>query len=474
MIKILNRSFLSFSGIRTVILLFIILLFYTNLNSQCSSGSQIGTNQIPCSGSSITINSVTYQNYIVIYVVSGINYRINSTRSGITLVNHSTGAVIQHTTSNTINYTSTFSGTMRIYNCNVNGTNSANITFTATNLASNNIDNQSNCGSNSWIGHIYKRLDVTAGPPSDPNAFTSYIGYFIENESFSELFGGNTNCFPALSNSNNWINTYTEFFAVRFCNQSVKPAGAYVISSVTADDGVRIYADGTQIMNRWIEQAPTTYNNILFSHAGSTQLKLEYYESAGQNQIDFGSMTRVNNVLNINTTQTICQSSTPLQIGGTNTLTTAPVSSSSGYSVTYQWQVSTDNTNFTNISGSNSLNYTPTQTTPGTYYYRRIASVSNTNPGSIAVTAQDISNTAQLTIRPKPNGVLTGSVICEGATTATLTFTASAGTGPYSLIINGVTYNNINSGVPFNVTAPATTTVYNLTKITDSYGCINP
>lgn len=321
---------------------------------------------------------------------------------------------------------------------------------------------------------MYKRLDATAGPPSDPNAFTSYVGNFKENESFTEGFGGNTNCFPTFSNNNNWINTYTEYFAVRFCNQSVKPAGAYVISAITADDGVRLNVDGNLIMNRWIEQAPTTYNNILFSHSGNSQLKLEYYESGGQNTIEFGTMTRVNNVLNSNITQTLCQGGTNLQIGGTNTLTTAPVSSNSGYSVTYQWQVSTNNVNFSNISGATAQNYTPTQTAPGNYYFRRIANVSATNPGSIAVTAQDISNVAQLTIRPKPNGVLTGSMICEGDPTATLTFTSSLGTGPFSLIINGVTYNNVNTGVPFTVTAPATTTVYNLTKITDSYGCINP
>lgn len=134
------------------IYLFIAFFLYSfTLNSQCTGGSQIGTNQIPCSGSSITINTVTYQNYIVIYVVSGINYRLNSTRNGITLVNHTNGTLIQHTTSNVISYTATYSGTMRVYNCNVNGTNSANITYTATNLASNNIDNQSNCGSNDWI-----------------------------------------------------------------------------------------------------------------------------------------------------------------------------------------------------------------------------------------------------------------------------------------------------------------------------------
>lgn len=469
--RLINTRYHQVVTSKAIYLFIAFFLYSFTLNSQCSGSTQYSTNRIPCVAQSNSIITVPNGRYILVYVISGVNYYFSSTRNGITLVNHSTNAQVGHTTTSSIYYTSNFSGLLRVYNCN---SQTADLSYSATNQGSNNVDNQSNCGSNNWIGHIYKRLDATAGPPTNANAFTSYIGYFTEGESFTEGFGGNTNCFPTFSNNNNWINTYTEYFAVRFCNQSVKPSGAYVISAITADDGVRLNVDGNLIMNRWIEQAPTTYYNILFSHSGNSQLKLEYYESGGQNTIAFGTMTRVNNVLNSNTTQTLCQGGTNLQIGGTNTLTDAPVSSSSGYSVTYQWQVSTDNVNFSNISGATAQNYTPTQTAPGNYYFRRIANVSATNPGSIAVTAQDISNVAQLTIRPKPNGVLTGSVICEGDPTATLTFTSNLGTGPFSLIINGVTYNNVNTGVPFTVTAPVTTTVYNLTKITDSYGCINP
>ncbi len=458
--------------ISKAIFLFIAFLFYSiTLNSQCTGGSQIGTNQIPCSGSTNSVNNIGIGNYILVYVINGVNYNFSSNRNGITLVNDLTNNQVGHTTNNSISYTSNFSGSLRVYNCS---TASSTLTYSATNLGSNIQDNQNNCGSNSWVIHFFDIKDNATNPPSNSDAFSSYIGYNTLNETLNESFGGNNNCFPALSNGSNTINVWTETFAAKLCNQSIRNQGAYIISALNDNDGCRLTVDGTLIMNRWDNQGPHNNSNILFSHTGNSSLLLEYFENNGANTLEFGTITRVNNVLNSNTTQTLCQGGTNLQIGGTNTLTDAPVSSSSGYSVTYQWQVSTDNVNFSNISGTTAQNYTPTQTAPGNYYFRRIANVSATNPGSIAVTAQDISNVAQLTIRPKPNGVLTGSMICEGDPTATLTFTSNLGTGPFSLIINGVTYNNVNTGVPFTVTAPATTTVYNLTKITDSYGCINP
>lgn len=451
---------------------FLFILFSDfDLNAQCSGSTYFSTIKIPCSGSSNTVASVPKERYILVYVVKGVNYSFASSKNGITLVNDGTTTTVGNTYYSSINYTSTFSGLLRVYNCsNSNST----LTFSATSQGSNTQDSQSDCGVNSWVGHLYIRLDNTPGAPTNTNAFSSYIGYITENEVFIEQFGGDQSCFTTYSNGSNRINTFTEFFAARFCNQSVKPKGAYIISSVRADDGIRIFVDGNLIMNRWIEQSATTYSNILFSHSGNSQIKVEYYESEGQNEIAVAAMNRVNNVLNTNLNQLFCQGNASSQINGTNTYTTAPVSSNFAYTVTYQWQVSTDNVNFTGISGATALNYTPTQTSPGTYYFRRLATINTINPGSISVSSVDESNVAILTIRPKPKGTIKGSVICEGDPTAQLTFTSDAGTGPFTLVINGVIYNNITSGVPINITAPTVTTIYNLVKITDIYGCINP
>ncbi|MDI1304366.1 MAG: gliding motility-associated C-terminal domain-containing protein, partial [bacterium] len=53
-----------------------------------------------------------------------------------------------------------------------------------------------------------------------------------------------------------------------------------------------------------------------------------------------------------------------------------------------------------------------------------------------------------------------------------LTFTSTTGTGPFSLIINGVTYNGITSGTAFNANPNTTVTAsYTLSSITDANTC---
>jgi gliding motility-associated-like protein len=74
-----------------------------------------------------------------------------------------------------------------------------------------------------------------------------------------------------------------------------------------------------------------------------------------------------------------------------------------------------------------------------------------------------------------PAGTIAGSTICLGQV-AQMTFTATSGAGPFSLVIsNGshsYTYSNVQSGVPFNlVYSPLQTTTYNLVSIQESGSC---
>ncbi|HEY4064286.1 MAG TPA: gliding motility-associated C-terminal domain-containing protein [Puia sp.] len=74
-----------------------------------------------------------------------------------------------------------------------------------------------------------------------------------------------------------------------------------------------------------------------------------------------------------------------------------------------------------------------------------------------------------------PQGVLTGSSICKGLP-ANLTFTASAGTAPFTITYtNGIstfTQSNVQSGVVFNsADVPITNATYTLVSIKDAIGC---
>lgn len=76
------------------------------------------------------------------------------------------------------------------------------------------------------------------------------------------------------------------------------------------------------------------------------------------------------------------------------------------------------------------------------------------------------------------SGTLAGSTICMGGP-AQLTFTATAGTGPFTIVYNNgstnVTQANVQSGVPFTVTpAPTVTTTYTLVSVKDAQLCSEP
>ncbi|WP_162945069.1 hypothetical protein, partial [Flavisolibacter nicotianae] len=80
-----------------------------------------------------------------------------------------------------------------------------------------------------------------------------------------------------------------------------------------------------------------------------------------------------------------------------------------------------------------------------------------------------------LAVNPLPQGSLTGNTICIGGT-GQLTFTATSGTGPFTVVYNDGsadrTATNVVSGTPFNVFAnPAATTLYTLKSVTDANGC---
>ncbi|MCY1517666.1 hypothetical protein D9M68_523610 [compost metagenome] len=552
------------------ILTTLVLLLYAHVSkAQCTGTSSQGTAGYICVGNTLSLGSVPGNNYYLVNVIGGLTYSVTSSRNtGITARTADGSSVINFSTSNSLTFTPTYSGQARIVNC---ASQSATMTISVSG-GSNTVDVATNAGSNQWTEHFYKRLDATAGAPTDANAFGRYLGtsFSGQTETFSTTFGGgdDVTCNPVYAQGtqrSTFLNTY---FAVRYRMTSTKAKGVY-LADMAADDGVRLTVDGTLVFNRWQEQGVTSYTKEIFRLTGSSSLLLEYYESAGGNELSFSNFIRVSNTIST-ADQNICFGSSITALSASNTLTAAPVSSDARFTITYQWQQSSDNVSFSNISGATSQNYTPTVTAAGIYYFRRIANVSRTNDGMpSASTLQDESNSVKVTImatpvvtitggttvcqnatapnltftnpqsiaitviykinggadqtiniaassnatvavpattsgtynyvatsvayqtapvctntgisasasvivRPLPNGTLSSgaSPVCQG-TQVQLRFTSSAGTGPFSLVINGTTYNSITSGTLFNVTPNInSTTTFNLTKITDANTCV--
>jgi hypothetical protein len=65
----------------------------------------------------------------------------------------------------------------------------------------------------------------------------------------------------------------------RWTGRSASP-GDYEFAA-TADDGVRLYVDGVRVIDKWIDQAPTTYRTTLPLDGGPHKVVMEYYENAG-------------------------------------------------------------------------------------------------------------------------------------------------------------------------------------------------
>lgn len=471
--------------------------------AQCTS---TGTNNsgitiVPCYGEAISSAVVTEGQYLTLHVVQGIQYEVKtcgaSWNTALTIQDNSGNPLTVSSGTNFNNnsnscgsgslqsflvFQAPSSGTVRVFLtrsnasgnnvCQTGGGNTSAITITPLDAdnSSNTVDNAGSSGANAWTGHAYNRSDAGT-QPSDANAFTRYVGYTSQAETFSENFGGSSNCFNVLSQSAAQIKLNSEYFAMRYRMQSSRVKGCYV-ADIRSDEGARLTVDGIKVFDRWIEQSATTYSKVFFNLNGNSSLLLEYYESSGSNEIGFSNLSRVSNQLTANTNQVSCQYMTPAAIGGNDVFADAPLSSDIRFAVTYQWQHSADSNTWSDISGATGQNHVPSDTTTGLHYYRRRVQIVKTNEAGIAVTGRDTTSAATLLVRPHPSGALNGNTICEGQQ-GQLTFTASSGTAPFSLVISGHTYNNVQSGIAFNpVPPPPATTNYQLTMITDNLGCI--
>ena len=69
-------------------------------------------------------------------------------------------------------------------------------------------------------------------------------------------------------------------FSARWTRTLSLEAGTWRFT-VTGDDGVRLWVDEQLLVDRWIDQAPTTYTKDVSLAEGSHAVRLEYYENGG-------------------------------------------------------------------------------------------------------------------------------------------------------------------------------------------------
>ena len=137
-------------------------------------------------------------------------------------------------------------------------------------------------------------------------------------------------------------------------------------------------------------------------------------------------------------TTEVCTSYTP----GTFASTSIAVGGSGVYS--YQWQISTNNSTWNDISGATNTTYAPGADIPTTTYYRRKVTDNSTPVNNVGY-----SNVLTIIIDPIPTTSIAGTniILCSGTSTTLAANTALIGTGTWSRTSgpNSPSFSNVNS-----------------------------
>ena len=252
-----------------------------------------------------------------------------------------------------------------------------------------------NPGDSVTLTHTIQSAFTTAGL-NTVKAFTTYPWDVNTNDTFTGTVNVYYSPIPTFTNSDSCAgNTMT------FTSTSTVVGSSIVSNSWQFGDG------GTAT-------GSTTSN--LYAIAGTTySVKLTSTSSQGCVDSATRTITVLSNLVagTIGGNQSICYNSTP------TILTSTAVASGSLAPYTYQWQSSTDNVTFSNISGSTGLTYQPGVLSSTMYYRRSARTVSGCGPS--------VSNTVTVTVNPVLNAGVIGSTqtVCYNGTGSAIGFTTA-------------------------------------------------
>ncbi len=142
---------------------------------------------------------------------------------------------------------------------------------------------------------VFSNTTLSPGSTSPLGVFDNqYAGYFEETPLAPPPSGrvrhdygnGKPKCgttgAPAPTNDCNG----NDNFSIRWMGNFSFNRGQYRFTA-RADDGVRLYVDGTRIIDAWRDQPPTTYTADRALSAGYHAVQVEYYEKGGGAYIEF-------------------------------------------------------------------------------------------------------------------------------------------------------------------------------------------
>ncbi len=313
-----------------------------------------------------------------------------------------------------------------------------------------------NFGTNQWNVSAYNGRSIAL------NGIT-YRGYYVENNlNISTTGHWASNASPSSAPSYDGCSVGTDNHTFVHKRRGF-PCGVYNLNIAGHDDEISVYVNGVQV---WSFIGCCTNHGTVWTGylTSSSTVEIRVGEGGGGSNLTMNLVDITPALVGgaVTGTQSICAGVTPTNLGSS----TAASGGTLAYTGTnYQWQQSTVNcsTGFANIGAATAASYNP-PSDPGqtTYYRRRITDACGTVVYSNCIT---------VTRNPLPNGNLAGATpICVG-NSGNIQFNATAGTGPWDIIYNSTTLNNIATGTSIPV-SPGSTTTYTLSSITDNNGCV--
>lgn len=218
-----------------------------------------------------------------------------------------------------------------------------------------------------------------------------------------------------------------------------------------------------------------TISHTLANSSGSTAGNVVYRVTPTANGCT-GNYKDVIVTVNANGTGGTVASSQTLCPNGDPAAFTQTASSTGPGSLSYQWQSSTDNTTFNNISAATATTYNVPAGVMQTTYYKRLTSATQNG-----LSCSASSNTLTVTVNSVSGGTIAGNqTVCSGGDPAAFTQSvASAGPGiltyQWQKSTNGTSYTNINgaTATTYNPPSGLTQTTYYKRIVTSSLGCMS-
>ena len=288
--------------------------------------------------------------------------------------------------------------------------------------------------------------NITSGGPFSLGTFTSTTSYNLisvtdQNTKASTDFSGTTATISVVPPPTASLTGAQSICAGATANLSLRTTGTGAIT-VTLNNGLVVSTISGTTNISVTPTISTTYSIASVS------------DISGSGTVGGSSATVTVNPLTAISVQPL--STVTLVEGATVTLSVTATNAT-----TYQWYKGG-----VAISSANSSTYTTANTISGagTYYVTVTGTCNTVNSGNAVVS-----------VYPRPQGTLVGSVVSQGVT-GKLTYTSSNSPtgGPFTIVYlpsggSNVTVTNVTSGVAFDVASgtPSTTTTYSLVSVKD-------